>query len=70
MEAKEIENLKEKMLNYVDFFGGGFIDLLAIRNATTKEELEKEFQKHHDFMADALSDAQSSLAKFKKEIGL
>jgi uncharacterized FlaG/YvyC family protein len=58
------------MLNYRDFYGGDFSDTQAIENAKTKKELAQVIERHRSHLEDMLSDANSHLDSFKREVKL
>ena len=65
----DLENAKQQMKNYRDLFGGE-LDAKEIDCAKTIFDLERIFIKHSDFISDMESDAQSSLSKFQRSIGV
>lgn len=65
-----IENIKEEMLKFKDFYGGDIMDTEEINNAKSKLELAEIIEKHRSFMEASLSDAHSHLDSFKRKIGL
>lgn len=70
MNAKQIEQAKYQMEIYVDFFGGSLIDKEKISEAKSIEDLEYIFSRHHDYITDMATDAQASLERFKRKIGV
>lgn len=70
MTKEELENAKYQMKIYVDFFGGSLIDKEQIDTAKTVEDLEHIFVRHHDYITDMATDAQASLERFKRKIGV
>lgn len=66
----KIEIIKEKMLQWKDFYGGDISDVSAIKNAKSKKELAEILNRHSAFLEDMLSDAMSHLEHFKKELGV
>lgn len=65
-----IRTIKTEMLNYCDFYGGDISDTKAIREAKTKQELEKILDNHDSFLDDMVSDAHSHLDNFRHKLGL
>lgn len=65
-----ISEIKKKMITYEDYYGGQFLNIEAIKNAKTKEELSDLIDSHDRFIEDMCNDAQSSLSRFKKDLGL
>lgn len=65
-----IKDIKQKMLQYQDLFGGGLIDTEKIIKANTQKELAAVLNDHNDRLEDQLADAQSHLRNFKHELGL
>jgi len=66
----KLKELKNKILEWTDFFGGDIISEDAVRNAKNKEDLSAALEVHRSFMEDQLCDANSHLDDFKKELGL
>ncbi len=65
-----IEKIKEEMLKWRDFYGGDISDTEEIKNATSKEELNRIMEKHRQLLEDMLRDADSHLDNFKRKVGL
>ena len=65
-----ILQIKNRMFLYKDFFGGDIPDREAIRKAKTKKELADILNRHDSLLEDMLSDAQSHLSHFRKQMGL
>lgn len=70
MTKDELENAKNKMKIYVDFYGGNLKDKDKIDEAKNVEDLEAIFSSHHDFITDMATDAQASLERFKRNLGI
>lgn len=68
MDENELSQIKDKMLQYKDLLGGEFLEKEAIKSATTKEQLLHIFIQHSDHLEGMLSDAQSSLWEFQREL--
>ena len=66
----DIKRIKKEMLNWHDFYGGDISDVEAIKKAKTKQELNSIIERHRDFLEDMLSDANSHLDNFKRELGM
>lgn len=66
----KIAEIKEKMTEYEDMFGGNLIDGDNIKKAKTKEELAAIIDSHNDHLEMVLNDAQNSLSRFKTKLGL
>ena len=66
----KLEEIKEKMLKWSDFYGGDLPDYERIKNAKTEHELERILEEHRSFLECMLSDAHSHLDSFKRELGL
>jgi hypothetical protein len=66
----DIDEIKIKMLNYIDYYGGGLINEYDIMNATTKEQLIDIIRSHRRFMEYMLSDALGSLKSFELTLNL
>lgn len=65
-----IEQIKAKMLEYRDFYGGDIMYAQEIKEAKTKKELAKIINNYRGHLEDMLSDAHGHLDNFKTEIGL
>ena len=65
-----IEKIKEEMLKWRDFYGGDISDTEEIKNATSKEELNRIIEKHRQLLEDMLRDADSHLDNFKRKVDL
>lgn len=65
-----LEQCKRKMLAYRDFWGGPMPYEDEIKAANSKKELADIIWKFNDCIADQVSDAQSSLHRFEKTLGL
>ena len=65
-----LENIKNEMLEFKDFYGGDFSEWDEIKNAKTKSELAAIIDRRNRFFEDMLSDAMSHLSNFKKKLGL
>jgi len=66
----EIEEIKSKMLNFQDFFGGQLLYIDDVEDCKSKEELERIIDRHGGHLEDLLSDAKSHLDKFKQKCEL
>lgn len=67
--GKELDNKKQMMLAYEDFFGGDIHDKNAIKKAKTEKELSDIINQHESFLEDMLSDAKSHLKNFRENLG-
>jgi len=65
-----LEGMKEKILKWKDFYGGDIADYERVNRANSKEELKTILEEHRSFMEDMLSDANSHLDNFEKELGI
>lgn len=70
MTKEELEIAKQKMKDYRDIFGGELCRKDLIDEAKSVIDLDDIFAKHFDFINDMARDAESSLSKFKREIGV
>jgi len=66
----DLDEIKKEMINYRDMFGGDLLEVANVKDAATKEELAAIIDSHNDHMELMLNDAQSSLNRFKRRIGL
>ena len=65
-----IKEIKNKILNWIDFYGGDIIDEETIRKAKTKREFLEVLQRHSEYLEHMAIDAQSHLNNFIKELTL
>lgn len=65
-----IEEIKEEMIKWRDFYGGDISDTEEIKNAKNKDELNKIIENHRQLLESMLSDANRHLDNFKQKIGL
>lgn len=65
----KLEQIKKRMLEYRDFYGGDLIVTDKINEARTKEELNEILHQHENLLEDSLIDALNHLKKFKREVG-
>lgn len=70
MTQEELQEIKEKMKAYRDIFGGQLNRSDLIDDAKSIIDLESIVNSHYDYITDMASDAQSSLMKFKQNLGL
>lgn len=66
----EIEKIKQKMIEFKDFFGGHLLEVDLIKESNTKEELISIIDNHSTHLEMQLNDALSHLSRFKERIGL
>ena len=66
----EIVEIKEKMKEYTDIYGGSFLDISEINEASTFIELAGIIDRHSEHIESMERDAQSNLAHFKQRLGL
>lgn len=66
----KIADIKYKMMEYRDFYGGDLYSYDEISKAKSKKELLNLLNRHESHMESMLSDAMSHMSKFKKEVGL
>jgi uncharacterized protein YjbI with pentapeptide repeats len=62
----KIKDIKIKMENYIDFYGGDLLEVDMISKAKTKKDLERIIENHRSHMEAMLSDANSHLDNLKK----
>lgn len=65
-----IAEKKKRMKAYVDFFGCRLINYAEIDQCKTNEELIQIFSTHHSFLEDQCNDAQKSMERFQRSIGV
>jgi hypothetical protein len=66
----KIEDIKNEMLKYKDYYGGDLINIDDIKKAKTKKELSNIIKAHEKFMENMLCDALGSLKVFENKVGL
>ena len=66
----DLNELKNEIFEWTDFYGGDIINAEAVRNAKTKEDLAAALEEHRSFMEAQLRDAHSHLDNFKRKLGL
>jgi len=65
-----IEQAKQKIRGYRDFFGYDIIYQQEIEEATTFEELCEILTYYDKHIEDMCNDAQNHLSRFRKELGI
>lgn len=65
---KTLQEIKQKMKEYKDFFGGELLDFYEIDKAQTKQELSAIIDRHYSFLESQCNDAQHALERFHQEI--
>lgn len=70
MTKDDLEKAKQRMKEYRDIFGGELNRKDLIDDADNIFDLETILDMHYDFINDMASDAQSSLDKFKRDLGV
>lgn len=66
----KIKEVKTRMIEYRDLFGGSLINAEEISKCSTKKELAELIDAHEIFLEGIVNDAQNSLMRFKRNIGL
>lgn len=66
----KIEEIKKKMINYIDLGGNSLLGKEEINQCETKEELAEIFEQYHDFIEAVANDTQNALLRFKNKLGL
>ena len=70
MTKDDLEKAKQRMKEYRDIFGGELNRKDLIDDADNIFDLETIFNIHYDYINFMASDAQSSLDKFKRDLGV
>jgi len=70
MTKENLEKSKQRMKEYRDIFGGELNGKQLIDDANNIFDLENIFTMHYDYINDMASDAESSLDKFKRHLGV
>lgn len=66
----KLNDIKIKIIEWQDFYGGDICDVKSIQRAKTKDELSDVLNSHKRYMENMLCDAISHLESFKKELDL
>lgn len=66
----KIDEIKAAMVAYKDYFGSSLINVEEVKKCKTKEELAEIIDYHESFLEAQVTDAQSSLSRFKQKLGL
>ncbi len=66
----KISEIKQKMLNHKDFFGGDIMQTDEIEKAKTKKELAEIMDSYESHLKMMSIDAISHHSRFRREIGL
>lgn len=66
----EIDEIKLKMKNYIDFYGGSLIGLSNLDKCKTYRDLAELIKEHYDHLESQCNDAQHSLERFQQSLGL
>lgn len=64
----KISDIKKKMLDFEDFYGGDLLNRSDIRKARTKNQLIEIIENHRRHMSDMLCDANRHLNNLKKKL--
>jgi len=65
-----IDKIKSEMKAYTDLYGGDLLGIGDIDSAKTLLDLERIIENHRTHMEMMLCDANSSLDRLKKKLGL
>lgn len=65
-----IEEIKRKMLDYRDYFGQALINSSDIEGCENITQLAEILDYHEEFIEIQCNDAQSSVNRFKRNLGL
>lgn len=65
-----ITEIKKKMMEWEDFYGGDIFYTAEIRNAKTKKALADIMETYSRYLEDQAIDAQTHFEGFVKELGL
>lgn len=66
----KITEIKKQMKEYTDMFGQPLLNNSDIDGCKTKRELAEIIDLHHTHIGEVANDAQHSLDRFKRTIGL
>ena len=75
LDVKEIDwsdplsEIKERMLNFKDFYGQDLLGVDEVNNCNSKAELARILDEHEGHLEDMLSDARSNLSNFRESLG-
>lgn len=65
-----IEEIKKSMKSFRDFYGQSLLEIDQVDSCTTKNELKEILDSHYNFLEAQNNDAQCSLERYKKTLGL
>ncbi len=65
-----VKKIKDEMKQYRDFYGGALLGIDDIEKINSKKELAKILKRHRNHMEDMLNDANSSVDRLTKKLGL
>lgn len=65
-----LQEIKEKMIAYKDFFGGDILEIDLVESAKSKTELKSIIANHRTHLEMQANDAQDDLDRFQNSIGL
>jgi hypothetical protein len=66
----KIQEIKNKMLQWRDFYGQDIADTKRIKNAKAKEDLHCILSDHVSFLEDQNNDAIRHTEEFERKLGL
>lgn len=66
----EIQDIKNEMKAFKDFYGGDLLDISQVDETKSKSGLSDIIDSHACFLESQLTDALSHLDRFKRKIGL
>lgn len=68
--SKKLQQAKEAMLNYEDFYGGDLLRIGDVNKCTTIEELSDILKDHESHMESMLLDAKNHLGELRNKYGI
>lgn len=66
----KLEEIKNKMASYRDYFGSPLINSDDIEACESSEDLAEILDYHEQFIGDQCNEAQNSVNRFKRSLGL
>ena len=65
-----LQQLKNKMIAFRDFYGGDLLMVEEVENAETEQQLAEIIENHRNHIEDMANDAIRHLDRFKSQLGL
>ncbi|MES2593161.1 MAG: hypothetical protein V4608_14865 [Bacteroidota bacterium] len=66
----KIEEIKNELKEFKDFFGGELLDIESVASCSSKIELSEIIDRHSNHIEMMCNDALHSLERFRRKVGL